>query len=164
MNYADIRKYDIANGKGIGSTLFFSGCSYHCEGCFNKEAWNFSYGNLYTKDVEDKFIGYLKDTHISHASLLGGEVFQQDLDVILNLVKRIKDETNKSIWIWTGGLFEELKKNKDKLNILEYVDVLVDGRFELDKRDLNLKYKGSSNQRVIDIPKSLKLNRVIEYD
>lgn len=163
MNYADMRKYDTANGKGISSSIFFSGCNFHCSGCFNQEAQNFKYGRKYTKEIENQFIEYLKDKHVSHASLLGGETFQQDLDIIYNLVRRIKEEVNKPIWTWSGYTFENLIKDKNKLKILNYIDVLIDGQFELDKRDLNLKYRGSKNQRVINVQESLKQNKVIGY-
>jgi len=132
--------------------------------CFNKEAQAFNYGQPYTKEIEDLFISYLKDEHVSHASLLGGETFQQDLDRILHLVKRIKTETSKPIWIWTGYLFELLIQDENKLNILKYIDILVDGQFQEDKKDLSLLWKGSSNQRIIDVQKSLKKGKVILYD
>lgn len=163
MNYAKIKKYDIANGTGIGSALFVSGCTHKCKGCFNEEAWNFNYGKPYTKEVEDIYISYLQDSHVTHASLLGGEIMQQDSKIILNLVKRIKEETNVDIWCWTGCLFEELIDKEDKFEILKYIDVLIDGKFEIKNKDLSLKYKGSTNQRVIDVQKSLKENRIILY-
>lgn len=164
MNYADIRKYDTANGNGISSSIFFSGCKFHCKGCFNKEAQDFNYGKSYTKEVEGLFISYLKDKHVSHASLLGGETFQQDLEIILHLVKRIKNEVNKPIWIWTGYLWQDLIKYIDKLNILEYIDVLVDGQFQEDKKNFNLLWKGSNNQRIINVQESLKRDEVILYE
>ena len=160
-NYSDIRKFDTSNGKGIGSTIFFSGCNFNCKGCFNKESQDFNYGKQYTKEVEDKLIKYSKDKHITHISILGGEPFHQDLDVILNLVKRIKEEVNKPIFIWTGFKFEELLKDEIKVEILQYVDVVTDGRFEIDKKEMGLYFKGSYNQRTIDVQKSLKANKLI---
>jgi anaerobic ribonucleoside-triphosphate reductase activating protein len=159
--YADIRKFDTANGNGISSSIFFSGCNFHCKGCFNQEAQDFNYGQPYTQETEDLFISYLKDKHVSHASLLGGETFQQDLDVILNLVKRIKNEVKKPIWIWTGYLWELIIKDENKLKILEYIDILVDGQFEIDNKDYSLLWKGSSNQRTINVQKSLNQNKLI---
>lgn len=156
MNYANIRKYDASNWSGINSTIFFSGCRFNCLGCFNKEAQDFNYGKPYTKEVEDLFISYIKDIHVDGVCLLGGEVFQQDLDIILNLVKRIKEETGKPIYMWSGYLWEKLIQDEKKLEILKYVDVLVDGQFEEDKKDLTLKHKGSWNQCEIDVPRSLK--------
>lgn len=161
MYFSDIRKYDVSNWSGINSTLFVSGCEHMCEGCFNKEAWNFKYGKPYTKEVEDLFISYLKDEHVVGACILGGEPFQQDLDIIFNLVKRIKEETDKPIHMWTGYRWEELMKKDKCVDILLWIDTLVDGRFELDKRDLTLKHKGSTNQREIDVQKSLKQGEIV---
>lgn len=161
MNYAEIRKFDISNSPYVGSTIFFSGCTQNCEGCFNFVAQDFNYGKPYTKEVEDLFISYLKHPQVKNANILGGEPFQQDLSKLLNLVKRIKSETNVNIWAWSGYLFEELIKDNRKVEILTYIDVLVDGRFEINKRDLNLKYRGSSNQRVIDVRQSLKNKKCI---
>ena len=131
MNYADIRPLDSANGYGIATTLFVSGCRFHCKECFNQEAWNFNYGKEFTKKVEDDFINKAKNPHVNHVSLLGGEIFQQDLNIILNLVKRIKNEVNKPIWVWSGYTFDELIKYDKKKEILSYVNVLVDGQFKI---------------------------------
>ena len=161
MNYADLRPFDATNGTGIGTSLFVSGCLFHCKECFNKEAWDFNYGKPFTKEVEDYFINCAKNPHVDHVSLLGGEVFYQDLDIILNLVKRIKTEVKKPIWVWTGFVFDELVKSKPKANILQYIDILVDGQFEIDKKDINLKLRGSTNQRIIDVQESLKQDKVI---
>ncbi|XZH99868.1 anaerobic ribonucleoside-triphosphate reductase activating protein (plasmid) [Clostridium perfringens] len=161
MHYANIKPLDVANSPYIGSTIFFSGCRFGCEGCFNKVAWDFNYGKSYTKKTEDELIQYLKHPQVKNANILGGEVFQQDLKKILSLVKRIKKETNVDIWVWTGYEFEELIEDSNKLEILKYVDVLVDGRFILEKKDLSLKYRGSSNQRVISVQESLKGNKVV---
>lgn len=164
MNYAEIKKFDIANSPYIGSSIFFSGCNFHCRGCFNEIAQDFNYGKPYTKEIEDEFIKYLKHDMIKNANILGGEPFQQDLNKILTLVKRIKSETNVGIWIWSGNLFENLIKDKKCKEILKYIDFLVDGQFKMEERDLNLKYRGSSNQRVIDVQKSLKENKIIEKE
>lgn len=161
MNYAQIRKYDVSNAPFVNSTIFFSGCAHKCEGCFNKEAQDFNFGNEFNEDVEDLFISYVADPNIKGACLLGGEPFQQDLDVLLRFVRRIKTETGKPVWVWSGYTWDELISDTNKLKILENVDVLIDGRFELDKRDLKLKYRGSSNQRVIDVRKSLESNEVV---
>ncbi|EGT3619587.1 anaerobic ribonucleoside-triphosphate reductase activating protein [Clostridium perfringens] len=164
MNYAEIKKFDIANSPYIGSSIFFSGCNFHCRGCFNEIAQDFNYGKPYTKEIEDEFIKYLKHDMVKNANILGGEPFQQDLNKILTLVKRIKSETNVGIWIWSGNLFENLIKDKKCKEILKYIDFLVDGQFKMEERDLNLKYRGSSNQRVIDVQKSLKENKIIEKE
>lgn len=163
INYAKIKPLDIANAPGISSSIFFSGCSHRCDGCFNSIAQDFNYGQPYTKEVEDKFIEYLKHPQVKNACILGGEPFQQNLDILLNLVKRIKEETNVQIWIWSGYTYEELIKKYKVKEILKYIDVLVDGRFILKEKDLNLKYRGSRNQRVIDIQKTLYKNTIISY-
>lgn len=163
MNYADLRPFDATNGTGIGTSLFVSGCLFHCKECFNKEAWDFNYGKPFTKEVEDYFVNCAKNPHVDHVSLLGGEVFYQDLGIILNLVKRIKQEVNKTLWVWSGFTFDELLKDKSKANILKYIDILVDGQFKIDKKDINLLFKGSSNQRIIDVQESLKQNKIIKY-
>ena len=164
MNYADLRKYDTANGSGVGTTLFVSGCNFHCPNCFNRSAWNFNFGQHFTKEVEDKLIDYAKDVHVNHVSLLGGEIFHQDLNIILNLVKRIKEEVNKPIYVWTGFTWEELLKDDRKIEILKYIDVLTDGRFEQDKKDMSLLYKGSWNQKTIDVKSSLSKGKIIKYE
>lgn len=164
INYSDLRKYDTTNGNGIGTTLFCSGCKFNCHNCFNKESQNFNYGKEFTKNVEDKLISFAKDEHVNHVSLLGGEIFHQDLKIILNLVKRIKQEVNKPIYVWTGFTWSELLQDENKVEILKYIDVLTDGRFEQDKKDLNLLYKGSHNQKCIDVKLSLLKNKIIEYE
>ena len=163
MNYADLRKYDTANGSGIGTTIFVSGCNFHCSNCFNRSAWNFNFGQPFTKEVEDKLIDYAKDVHVNHVSLLGGEIFHQDLNIILHLVKRIKEEVNKPIYVWTGFTWEELLKDDRKIEILKYIDVLTDGRFEQNKKDMSLLYKGSTNQMCINVPATIKQNKIIEH-
>lgn len=164
MNYAQIRKYDVSNWEGINTSIFFSGCTFKCDGCFNQEAQDFNYGKKYTKDVEDNFILYAKDKYVDGICLLGGEVFQQDLTTILSLVRRIKNEVKKPIYIWSGYTWDKLVKDKNKLDILNYVDILIDGKFDINKKDLTLKFKGSGNQRIIDVQKSLKSNQVILWE
>lgn len=163
MNYAKIRKLDVTNGPGIRTTLFVSGCTHNCEGCFNKEQQDFNYGNEFTKEVEDEFIEYTKSRQIKGVNILGGEPMQQIMDdALLNLLKRIKLETNKSIWLWSGYTFEEIVNKPKMLDILKEIDVLIDGKFEMDKRDIMLKYRGSSNQRVIDVKKTLEQGSIVE--
>ena len=165
MNYAKIRKFDVSNGPGVRATLFVSGCTNNCEGCFNKDLQDFNYGELWTEEVENDFIKQVKNSNIVGVNILGGEPMDQIKDEDLsNLLKRIKEETNKSIWIWSGYLYEDIIVNKERNKILSYADVLIDGRFELSKRDISLKYRGSSNQRIIDIVKSRKENKVVEIE
>lgn len=161
MKYAQIRKYDTSNWDGVNTTIFFSGCKFNCPGCFNKDAQDFNYGLDYDLDVENLFVSYAKDEHSVGVCILGGEPFQQDLDILLRLVKRIKEEVKKPVHIWTGYIFEELIKDEKKREILKYIDTLVDGQFVLEKKDLNLKFRGSSNQRVIDVQKSLKEGKIV---
>jgi len=165
MNYAKIRKFDVSNGPGVRTTLFVSGCTNNCEGCFNKELQDFNYGEKWTKDIEDDFIKQVMNPNIVGVNILGGEPMDQIIDKDLsNLLKRIKLETNKSIWLWSGYLYEDILKSNERINILKYVDVLIDGRFELNKRNISLKYRGSSNQRVIDLVKSREANKIIEIE
>ena len=165
MDYAKIRKFDVSNGPGVRSTLFVSGCTNKCEGCFNKELQDFNYGEKWTKDIEDDFIKQVMNPNIVGVNILGGEPMDQVRDEDLcNLLRRIKHETNKSIWLWSGYLYEDIIVSYDKRNILEYVDVLIDGRFEIEKRNISLSYRGSSNQRVIDIKKSRESNKIIEIE
>jgi anaerobic ribonucleoside-triphosphate reductase activating protein len=163
MNYADIRKYDTANGTGISSSIFFSGCNFKCKGCFNQDAQDFNYGQPYTKEVEDLFISYLQNEHVSHASLLGGETFQQDLPTIYNLVRRIRIEVNKPIWVWTGYIWQNLINSPRRINILKNIDVVIDGQFKEELKDFGLLWRGSKNQRVIDVQESLKRGEVVLY-
>ena len=163
MKYAKIRKLDVTNGPGVRTTLFVSGCTHNCEGCFNKEQQDFNYGNDFTKETEDEFIELTKSRQIKGVNILGGEPMQQVMDdTLLKLLKRIKLETNKPIWLWSGYTFEEIINNSKRAEMLREVDVLIDGKFEADKRDIMLKYRGSSNQRVIDVKKSLEQGTIIE--
>ena len=163
MKYAKIRKLDVTNGPGVRTTIFVSGCTHNCEGCFNKEQQDFNYGNDFTKETEDEFIELTKSRQIKGVNILGGEPMQQVMDdTLLKLLKRIKLETNKPIWLWSGYTFEEIINNSKRAEMLREVDVLIDGKFEADKRDIMLKYRGSSNQRVIDVKKSLQQGSVVE--
>ena len=165
MNFAEIRKFDVSNGPNVRTTLFVSGCTNNCKGCFNKELQNFNYGKLWTKETEEEFLSYVKNDNIFGVNILGGEPLEQTMDnSLVELLDRIKKETNKPIWLWSGYLYEDIIKDEKKLKILNFVDVLIDGRFEIDKRNISLKYRGSFNQRVIDIKKSRIENKVVEID
>lgn len=161
MNYSKIMKYDATNWNGINTTIFFSGCRFKCKGCFNADIWDFNVGKEFTLEVMDKFISYAKSPRITGVCILGGEPFQQDLDMMLFFLKRLKEEVNKPIHIWSGYTFEQLLKDDKKRILLDYVDTLVDGQFKIELKDLTLKYRGSSNQRVIDVKRSLKENQVV---
>ena len=149
MNYIGLNKYDTANGPGIRVSLFVSGCTLFCKGCFNKESWKFNAGLPFTETVKQDIIKELKNPWISGFSLLGGDPLEPKLhSEVLDLVKSIKSEVpNKEIWLWTGRLYENEKDNE----ILNYVDVLIDGPFIQELSNKNLKYRGSENQRVLNI-------------
>lgn len=166
IRYGQIREYDVANGEGIRVTLFTVGCYFNCFGCFNKEYQNFEAGELWTDKQEDEVLKYLDDNNVSGFSLLGGEIFHlEDLQHLIKLLKRIKKEQpTKDIWIWSGFTFDELIKHEDKMELISLVDVLVDGLFKQELKDLTLKFRGSTNQRIIDVQESLQQNRVILYD
>ena len=163
MNYVQLRHFDVANGPGVRASIFVSGCRFNCKGCFNKEAQDFNYGNKFDKETEDKFMEYIKDDNVKGVSILGGEPLMQTMDdSLLNLLKRIKKETNKEIWMWTGFVYETAILDKKRKEILDYVDVLVDGQFDESKKVLNLKFRGSTNQRIIDLNKTKLEKKIIE--
>lgn len=160
MYYAQMRKYDIANGLGIRTTLFVSGCNHQCPGCFNEAYQDFHYGKPWDSEAEELFMSYVKDNNVHGVSILGGEPMQQDTSMA-KLLKRIKEETGKSIWLYSGDTFEVIMKDSAKRDILSYCDVLVDGPFIEALKDLRLRFRGSSNQRIIDVQPSLKENKPI---
>lgn len=164
MNYAQIRRHDVTNGPGVRTTLFVSGCTHNCPGCFNKEQQDFNYGNKWTQEVEDDFINKALEDRVVGISILGGEPMQQDYITMRNLLKRIKSEVNKPIWVWTGCNIGQLLLAPHTKDLLQYIDVLIDGRFIESKKDYTLMYRGSSNQRVIDVQESLKQNKVVELE
>lgn len=172
MNYADIKKVDVANGEGVRVSVFVSGCNHHCEGCFNECAWDFNYGNKFTDENIDEVIDYLDHDHIAGLSLLGGEPLEYaNQEGLLPLVKKVKEKLpNKNIWCYTGFDFEKdvvgkmAQNNNTTKELLNYLDVVVDGKFEKDKKNLKLKFRGSSNQRIIDVKESLKENKVVQID
>ncbi len=165
MNYADIKKVDVANGPGVRVSLFVSGCTHRCEECFNPETWDFSYGFPFGEEEIEKILALLAPYHIRGLSLLGGEPFEPDnQSAVLELVRRVRKELpGKSIWCYSGYLFEELadgKVGEHSRELLEGLDVLVDGPFVLARKDLGLRFRGSSNQRIIDVPGSLAAGEV----
>ncbi len=172
MNYATIKTHDVANGTGVRVSLFVSGCTHRCKGCFNAEAWDFNYGNLYTPEVEESILRALEPSYIKGLSLLGGEPFEpQNQPAVLNLCRRAKElYPNKTIWCYTGYDFEKdilagkLGDPEITEALIHLIDVLVDGEFVEAKKDLKLRFKGSSNQRIIDVQSSLKEDEVILWD
>lgn len=157
-----MRKFDIANGTGIRSSLFVSGCTHQCSGCFNEPYREFNHGNKWTKESEDMFLTYAKDPNVHGITILGGEPMDQTYDnALVELLHRIKQETSQNVWIYSGYTFEAIMKDPKKREILELCDVLVDGPFVEQLKDIKLKFRGSSNQRIIDIPASLDCDQVI---
>ena len=163
MNFAQIRKYDVANGPGIRTTIFVTGCTHKCPNCFNEEYQDFNFGNPWTRKETDEVIEDLKLDEVKGLTVLGGEPFQNEVD-LLQVLRDIKKEVQKEIWIFSGYTYEEILKDQDKKKLLEECDVLVDGRFVEALKDLSLRFRGSSNQRIIDIKKSLEANKVVLFD
>lgn len=166
MYYADYKKYDFLNGTGIRHSLFVSGCTHCCKNCFNKQAWNFGYGQKFDKNAQQQIINDFKipERKIQGLSLLGGEPMDNTKDLI-PFIKRFKEELiDKDIWIWSGYTFEQIIKDANKLELLKLCDVLVDGKFMEKLKNLKLKFRGSENQRIIDIQESLKEKEVVLLD
>ena len=162
MKYAQIRRYDTSNGTGIRTTVFVSGCTHNCYNCFNKEYQDFEFGLEFTQKEIDKIIEYLKEDVINGLTVIGGEPLQQNVDDMCNFLAQIRKSSNKSIWIYSGYTYEEIMEDSQKVKILSYCDILVDGRFMESLKNLKLKFRGSSNQRIIDIQKSLKSGTIID--
>ena len=165
MNYADIKKVDVANGPGVRVSLFVSGCTHRCEECFNPETWDFSFGSPFGEPEMEKILALLSPDHIRGLSLLGGEPFEpENQGPVLELVRRVRSELpQKTIWCYTGYLCEELaagKVGEHSRELLGGLDVLVDGPFVLARKDLGLRFRGSNNQRIINVPASLKAGEV----
>ncbi len=170
MNYADIKKIDVANGEGVRVSVFVSGCNHHCKGCFNQCAWDFNYGKKFTEKEEQQIIDYMNHDYISGLSLLGGEPLEpKNQEGLLPLVKKVKEKfPNKNIWCYTGFDFEKdvvgkmAKDNETTRELLKYIDIIVDGKFEEDKKDLKLQFRGSSNQKIVDVKKSLQTGKIVK--
>ncbi|MFT8747957.1 anaerobic ribonucleoside-triphosphate reductase activating protein [Liquorilactobacillus nagelii] len=160
---ADYKPFNFVDGEGVRCSLYVSGCKFACPGCYNKAAQSFHYGVPYTQDLEDAIIKDVSESYCQGLTLLGGEPFL-NTQVCIKLVKRIRQEFGhtKDIWSWTGYRWNELlRDSNDKLELLSLIDVLVDDRFMLAKKDLTLQFRGSSNQRIINVPASLKAGRVV---
>ncbi len=171
MNYAEIKNCDIANGLGVRVSLFVSGCTHHCKNCFNEVTWDFYYGKVFDEKVEEQILEYLKPNHITGLTLLGGEPMEpSNQRALLPFIKKVKETyPNKDIWMYSGYVFDKelLQESRARCEVtdelLSYIDVLVDGRFVEELKDLSLKFRGSSNQRIIDVQESLKTNQVVLY-
>ena len=161
MNYTLMRSMDIANGEGIGTALFVSGCPFHCEGCFNPETWDYRYGKEFTQKTLNSLIEATDKPYISRVSILGGEpLAPANLGTVSLIIESLKKHfPEKRIWVYSGYTYESL--NENQLRAISKADILVDGQFMKEKRDLNLKFRGSSNQRIIDIQKTIKESKLI---
>ncbi|WP_413536591.1 anaerobic ribonucleoside-triphosphate reductase activating protein [Carnobacterium divergens] len=163
---ADYKPFNFVDGEGVRCSLYVSGCLFACEGCYNKVAQSFQYGTPYTKELENRIIEDLAKPYVQGLTLLGGEPFL-NTGVTIQLAKRIRAEfgSTKDIWSWTGYTWDELMmETADKLELLSLIDIVVDGRFELSKKDLSLQFRGSSNQRIIDVPRSLTKGQVMLWE
>ena len=171
MNYGEIKKFDIANGEGVRVSLFVSGCTHHCKGCFNEETWDFGYGRPFTEETEQELLAALSQDFIDGLSLLGGEPFErQNQRVLLPFLNKVKNcYPGKNIWCYTGYLFDEelLKESRARCEcseeLLGMIDVLVDGEYVEELKDISLPFCGSSNQRIIDVKASLQCQIVQIY-
>lgn len=172
MHYGNIKTCDVANGVGVRVTLFVSGCTNHCEHCFQPETWDFNYGQPFTRETEDEILELLSPSYINGLTLLGGEPFEvSNQRALYPFLIRVKERyPQKTIWAFSGFTFEELSDSNSSHHcevtsyILSMLDVLVDGRYVDSLRNLSLKFRGSSNQRLIDMKKTLKENKVILLD
>jgi len=183
MRYAQIRSMDISNGEGVGVSLFVQGCPFHCKNCFNSDTWDFNGGKEWTEETKNKFMELINRPYIKRVSFLGGECLaEQNLDEVLKLVQEIRNSyPDKTIWLYTGFEWNSLMSkicqptfpdkdferiieiHKKRKEIISNVDVLVDGEYIDEQKDLSLKFRGSKNQRVIDVKQSLAQNKVILY-
>lgn len=171
MNYGEIKKCDIANGIGVRVSLFVSGCEHHCKNCFNEMTWDYNYGEPFTEETEKEILEALKPDYISGLTLIGGEPFEpSNQRALLPFVKKVKAEyPEKTVWCYTGFVFDKeiLGDSRARCEVtdelLGLIDVLVDGRFVESHKNISLKFRGSSNQRIIDVKKSLENKRTELY-
>lgn len=172
MYYGEIKNCDIANGEGVRVTLFVSGCTNHCKNCFQPQTWDFNFGKPFTEEVENDILNMLEPSYIKGLTLLGGEPFEpQNQKAILPFIKKIKEKyPDKNIWAYSGFTYEELITEgthphcDETADILSIIDVLVDGRFVEEKKNLMLRFRGSSNQRLIDMKETLKTGKVVTFE
>ena len=171
MNYGAIKKCDIANGVGVRTVLFVSGCTHHCKGCFQPETWNFDYGERYTKETEDEIIESLRPDYVDGITLLGGEPFEpENQRELVKLLRRIKKELpQKTVWSFSGYTYEELTGDSRAVcevtnEMLSMLDVLVDGEFVEAKKNISLRFRGSENQKLIDMNQTRKEGKIVLWD
>lgn len=176
MRYAQIRSMDISNGEGVGVSLFVQGCPFHCKNCFNSETWDFNGGKEWTEETKNKFMELINRPYIKRVSFLGGECLaEQNLDEVLSLIKEIRIPfPEKTIWLYTGYKIEDIFypyiinqpmtcEQRKRIGVIRYVDILVDGEYIDEQKDLTLKFRGSKNQHVIDVQQSLAQNKIVLY-
>ncbi len=176
MRYALMRSMDVNNGPGICASLYVQGCRRQCKECFNPETWDYNGGHIWNRRTEFQFVEVCKNEHVKNICILGGEPLDQGKE-LFDLLIKLKEEVNKPIWLWTGYIWEDIIKDKDmvyqqnfdvdrmfKEGILTSCDVVIDGPFVFELKDSSLKYRGSSNQRVIDVKESIKQNKIILYE
>lgn len=172
MYYGEIKKCDIANGEGVRVSLFVSGCTHHCPGCFNQATWDFDYGKEYTEETEREILDALAPEYINGLSLLGGEPFEpQNQQFLVQLLRKVRERfPKKTVWCYTGYLFDKdlLSESRARCGhtdeMLSMIDVLVDGRFVEKLKDIRLLFRGSSNQRIIDVPKSIQSGEIVLWE
>lgn len=172
MNYADIKRIDVANGPGVRVSLFVSGCTHHCKGCFNEVTWDFEYGNPFTEKEIDQIIEYLDHEYIKGLTILGGEPFEHVNQIgLLPLLRRVREKyPEKSIWCFSGYLFDQeivgemVQKWDETREMLSYLDVIVDGRFVEERKNLSVRFRGSDNQRIIQVQESLQKGEIVYWD
>lgn len=159
MNYGAIKKIDIANGLGVRVSLFVSGCRNHCVGCFQPQTWDFEYGQPFTKEVEEEILEALRPSWIQGLSILGGEPMEpENQEILLPFLRRVKREcVNKDVWLYSGYVYEQIKDSE----LLRYVDIFVDGPFIEALKNPSLAFRGSSNQRILNVPESLRAGHAV---
>lgn len=163
MNYGQIRRYDVANGEGIRTSIFVTGCTHRCPDCFNEEYQDFSAGEPWTAQETESVIDFLSEDMVQGLTILGGEPFQNTGDLI-EILREIREHSSKDIWIYSGYTYDELMEDELSRELLKLCDILVDGPFIREKKDLRLKFRGSTNQRVIDLNKSSREQIVLYYE
>ena len=172
MYYSEIKECDIANGPGVRVTIFVSGCTHHCKGCFNEMTWDFQYGREFTEKAADKILELLEPSYIAGLTLLGGEPMEyRNQQGLLPLLRKVKETyPDKTIWCYTGYLYEKdiledfCGKWKETEEMLSYLDVIVDGEFVEELRDISLRFRGSSNQRIIDVKRSRETGEIVLWE
>ena len=172
MNYGEIKTCDIANGEGVRVSLFVSGCTHHCKNCFNDVAWDFGYGKPFTEETEEMLLEALEPDYVDGLSLLGGEPFEpENQRALLPFLKKVRERfPKKNIWCYTGYLFDKdvldkmCKESEVTKEIVSYLDIVVDGEFMIDRKNLKINFRGSDNQRIIDVKKTLDAGEIVHWE